>query len=694
MQPVKKAMQYNAKDRATARQLLPLVALGGGLAAGPAAALELGDLTVHSNLGQPLRASIAYALAPNEMLSNTCVSVNARGSTGGLPGIGPSSVSITESAIVITGQTVVREPLLGTRVTINCPYTPNLSREYMLFVDPPTVAAARANAGTPLARPEPARPVTARRTTPVETAPIGQSTRYRVQPGDTLGEIVRRIENRPMGLWPAVNRVFAANPEAFIDNDPNKLKAGSWLNIPSFDGAAPVVASAAAIPVATPVTVVESSATADAAAAAAVTAYDMTVTNESATTPDAAATSEATAAPAIDPTAADSTADLRPGDVILDTTATVETGETVAIPDTELEGPQTTSTSPNVQTQIVSTGSRSESTSLFAWLVGGGLAIIAALVLFGRRVRGRFGTTPVGPAAAEAMRRATDATDAVADEPDYDIDDDSPTEENLALDADLVTGSGLADGTDMDVAQDFGFAATTDLDIELPFEPEAAVTDHETDVLAPMHAGMESILESEVLPEDDDYDMSVIMDATQMPRPEEVTERDLHAVEVDADAGDETRGTDSYTISKEVDYDILEQDYEDELSATQALNMEIERAAAELAGDLEGDTAQIEQEAPTVEMPSDDATVEMPSDERTSEKPLATVTELDATAEMPRRDDTDATELMEAGSDPNDTAAVTVNMTSDEATAEMPVANDDDTAEMEIEGGRVDTKRG
>ena len=43
---VTKAKQFDAKDRATTRTLLPLVALGGGLAAAPAGALELGDLTV------------------------------------------------------------------------------------------------------------------------------------------------------------------------------------------------------------------------------------------------------------------------------------------------------------------------------------------------------------------------------------------------------------------------------------------------------------------------------------------------------------------------------------------------------------------------------------------------------------------------------------------------------------------------
>ena len=88
------------------RTLLPIVALGGGLAATPAAALELGELTVHSNLGQPLRASIAYALAPNEMLSTTCVSIGSP--TSGLPGIGGTTISITERAIIIAGNASIR----------------------------------------------------------------------------------------------------------------------------------------------------------------------------------------------------------------------------------------------------------------------------------------------------------------------------------------------------------------------------------------------------------------------------------------------------------------------------------------------------------------------------------------------------------------------------------------------------------
>ena len=657
----------DAKERTTLRTVLPLVALGGGLATAPASALELGELTVQSHLGQPLRASIAYALAPNEMLSDTCVAVGAGRSTGGLPAIGRNTVNITDRAIVITGDAAIREPILGTRVTINCPYTPNLSREYMLFVDPAGVASqqAAAAAALPVARPAAApqaiveNRAVVRNT--VNDVPIGQSTRYQVQPGETLSEIVGRIENRSVTLWPAVNAVFAANPDAFIDNDPNRLKAGSWLTIPGLDGTAPIVAaaspSASSIPAEEPVVPDNAETLTEVVVPVEpVATYDPAAFDES-------ATSLTEAAPVTD-----NTDDLKPANIALDDVPASPVA-TIDIPDTALEGPQTRSSSPNVPTAIISTGARSESTSTLMWLAGLGLAFIAALLLFGRRFRDRFASTTVGPVATkrEAQQpEPSDAFDAVAD---YDIDDDSPTDENLALDADLIIGTGLQDGVDVDVAQDFGFAATTELDIELPFEPEASAPVGDTDIIPPITNNMESILESEVLPEDDDYDMSIIMDATKMPQPEDVTERDLQAVAVDAmqDDGD----TSEFTISQESDYDLLEQDYEEELTATQALNLEIERAAAELAKDFN----------------------ETGDDEKTTAMPVAEDPRPGhATAELPARNG-EATAEFEASYDPGDTNAVTVNMAHDDNTTEMPVANDDETVEMDVEGGKVDTRR-
>ena len=122
------------------KTLLPLLAVGGSLAAGPAAAIELGDATVQSQLGQPLRASIAFALAPKEQLSESCISLGPGQS--GLPGIGQASISIAGGALLLRGSTPIREPLIATNVVISCPSAAHLSREYMMFIDPAGVTAA------------------------------------------------------------------------------------------------------------------------------------------------------------------------------------------------------------------------------------------------------------------------------------------------------------------------------------------------------------------------------------------------------------------------------------------------------------------------------------------------------------------------------------------------------------------------
>jgi hypothetical protein len=634
VKPVANENSIDEKDRVNARSLLPLVALGGGLAAAPVNALELGELTVHSSLGQPLRASIAYALAPSETLSESCVTINASRSATGLPGIGGNTVTITSRAIVITGTRAVREPMLGTAVTINCPYTANLSREYMLFLDPGAISEARSEKTIPTPV-QPAMPRTATSAASAKPAtasdvPIGQATRYRVQPGDTLYDIARRIENRSIALSPAVNRIHAMNPDAFINGDVNLLKAGSWLAIPSFDGATAIIgptADTADVPAGTRTGIEPIDTFVPAAHVETATVYDPVSLGKSAFTP------------LEEPAIADSTADLKPGDVILDGMI-LDAAERVVIPDTELEGPQTASTSPNVPTAIIDTGTPTESTSLLTWLIGSGLALTAALLLFGRRLRALFGSKLVGPNATRSAVREHLRTEKAGDASDgHAIDDESPPAENIALDA------RLQQDVDIDLVQDFDFAATAELDFELPFEPETPLHDDDADILPPRLANTASILDSEVLREEekdeeqeDYYEMSVITDATRMPLPEDATERDLKAVAVES--GNAGENSESVTIIQEADYEILEQDYEDELSATQVLHLEIERAAAELASGLND---------------SGDGSV------------------TPATTE---------------GRD--DTTAVTINMSLEDGTADLAVANDDEHVSLNVGNRKLD----
>tara|TARA_R110002096_G_scaffold6305_11_gene29323 strand:+ start:17835 stop:19760 length:1926 start_codon:yes stop_codon:yes gene_type:complete len=623
------------------RNLPAIVAVGGSLAAFPVAALELGDVTVQSRLGQPLRASIAYALAPNEQISKSCVSLRPAGSASGLPGVGNATLSVSNGVIMLSGTSAMREPMVSAHVVVNCPYSPNLSREYMLFIDPATPnyeAVATTQQVTPAAEPVAVTPAVRQpQPRPAVRKDIGPAADYRVQPGDSLSAIAARIQNRPVGLWPAVNAIFAANPHAFMNNDPNQLKAGSVLSIPSFDGNAAIVAAEVFEPVA---------------------ASSATATPSVTATPDVVvetpAVAEATPEPAVAPLT-ETSGDLLPGDVVVSDNpfvAPVAANENTVIPDTQLAGPTTNSTSPNVPTAIIRTSSAASdgtaTPSWILWLAGSGIALIIGLLMFGRRFRGETDTAPLAPVVdAAPRRRSTDLETSDTENletvgVDYDLTDESPTEENLALDADVVIGTGLEVNEDSSI-EDFGFAAPSDVDIELPFEPVASDTG-ETDILSPMHAREQSILMEEVLPEDDDYDMSVIVDATKMPQPEEVTKRDLQAVVVEAE--DETIMSGGYTIDKEIDYKVLEQDYEDELTATQALNKEIARAAAEL-------TQQIETGA-------DD-------NDETAALPLASVTELDITTEMPAQNDDDS-----SLDDTSVTEEITVNEAADDATVEMP----------------------
>ena len=610
------------------RSLPAIVAVGSSLAGLPAAALELGPLTVHSGLGQPLRASIAYVLAPNEQLASNCVALRRGVSRSGLPGIGAATLNVTKGVISLTGGRPVLEPMVSAHIVITCPYAPKFSREFLTFIDPAQTlvyeqaaiwqqtnsAAAPTTMNVPSGHPEGTRhPEGTSQSTIAASPPVREeidaSTSYLVRTGDSVSSIVLRIRNNSVSLWPAVNAIVDANPDAFVNNDPNQLIAGNWINIPSFDGNVAIVADAAPLIVAP--TVVEP------------VAEDPTIVE-----------SEVVEPTAIEPV-------LRAADVhAYDTLAVVETGDTTSdlmpgdiVLDAQLEGLANASSSPSVPTVIITPKADVDkgfaAANWLLWLAGGSIASILGLFIFRRRYRND--DAPVAPVADQPNRprygdsRSEETTSVAANGVDFDLTDESPTEENLVLDADLVSGTGLEDSSASAISQDFGFAATTELDIELPFETIAPLS-AKTDIMPLVRIDEQSILDSEVMPEEeDDYDMSVIVDATKIPQPEDVTERDLKAVEVAID--DDTVIARDYSINKEVDFQAIEQDYEDEMTATQALNEEIARAATEIAlnkddgGDVSDD---------------DDATVQSPT---------SVAEQLDITAEMPAENDDDTVEM-------------------------------------------------
>ena len=671
----------------TSKVALPaLVAAGGGLAIGSAAALELGELQVQSTLGQPLRASIAYALSPNEIIDDRCVSVRAGGRD--LPGLQNASIRVSKGVISITGGSPVMEPMLSANIVVDCPYSAHVSRNYMLFIDPqerpavaarqPAVAAVPANAPARRAAPAP-RPAQA-------ATPIATESRYRVQPGDSLSGIVRRLEGLDASSSAAMAAIVVANPGAFIDGDPNRLKAGSLLDIPSFAGNAGAVAEIAPEPAQEEVYDDSEASTAsadlyqgaetlqpDASRQIPATEFLPAVTQSADPQTNDVATGSADASTAVTDEPAEEVdyssayKDLVAGDVVIDEAAAADAAPA------EPAAPPARVVKPSAGTRIV--GSPEPAGSPWNWLLWAAIALISAFgsyLVFWPRLRELFGSKPVGaderiPPQAERVapimvpesEMTVQEIKPTYDNVDFDLSDDSPTEENLALDADLIEGTGLEDSDDADVNRDFGFAATMDLDLELTEAAAAEDPAPETDIIPPPERPEEDlIVSSEVLPEDDadDYDISMVVDATKMPDPAEVTERDLRAVPLD-DTG-QTLINDDYTIVDEVGQDILEKDYEDELSATQLLHAEIEKAASELAESIGEDDPT---EVATLDDEDDNSGRIVGAEDDTSiEMQLTNLSELDLTA------------TLEAQNDDDGDLDITATIEADDKTIEMP----------------------
>ena len=679
----------------TSKAALPvLVAAGGGLVVGSAAALELGELQVQSTLGQPLRASIAYALSPNEIIDDRCVAVRAGGRD--LPGLHNASVRVSKGVISITGGSPVMEPMLSANIVVNCPYSAHVSRDYLLFINPqerPVTVARQARPAAAAVTTPVRRATPATRPAPVST-PVSEGSRYQVQPGDSLSGIVRRLETGSVTSTTAMAAVLETNPTAFINGDPDRLKAGSWLDIPSFSGA---VAAAPPAPAAQPqddlAAVTETSAgganlyqgaeVLEPDASRQIPATDFLPEVSEADTPETIETvsdtteADATDAVADQPASTETDysaayADLVAGDVVVD--------EPVATDPAPVEPAAAAATArvvkPSAGTRIV--GSPEPAGFSWNWLIWAAVALISAFgayLMFWPKLRERFGSRPVGedervpprtehvaPISVPESEMTVQEIKPTYDNVDFDLSDDSPTEENLALDADLVDGTGFDDSEDVDVNRDFGFAATMDLDMELPETPETQDAEPETDIIPPPERPEDLIVSSEVLPEEDEdeYDISMVVDATKMPDPAEVTERDLMAVPID-DTG-QTRINDDYTIVDEIAQDILEQDYEDELSATQLLHAEIEKAASELAETIgEDEPTEVASLDEDDEFDDNAGKIVGSEDDTSIEMQLTNLSELDLTATLEAQND-----------DVSDDLDVTANIEADDKTVEMP----------------------
>ncbi len=245
----------NFKKRAAA------VAVASCLSFAPwlAEAAGLGKITVLSGLGQPLRAEIelnasraelagmSARLAPQSAFREAGIdyasslydlrfSIEKR--SNGMP------------VLKVTSAKPVNDPFMDFLVELNWPAGPTV-REYTFLLDPPEVAARAA--GRPVSSAE-ARVVetvrgpaaapattTVRSETPrpaavapraTESKKPGEQGTHLVQQGETLRKIAGETKYDGVSLEQMLVGLFKKNPDAFIGDNINRLKAGAILNVP------------------------------------------------------------------------------------------------------------------------------------------------------------------------------------------------------------------------------------------------------------------------------------------------------------------------------------------------------------------------------------------------------------------------------------------------------------------------------
>lgn len=270
------ALNTNPKTIRRTRHALSAVAAATlALAASSSWALGLGRLAVQSALGENLRAeiditsmtpeeasSLRVRIAPAEAYRASGVDYNAV-----LQG---TQVSVVRRAdgrpyLRLTSDRVVQEPFVDVILEVTWS-SGRLVREYTLLLDPPgstRMATAPAPApvppaispapAAPAAAPRAAPPVAAAPAAPAPAAPraaapapspaaaapaapraaAGNIDEYRVRPGDTLSRVAQRTQREGVSLDQMLVALFRTNPQAFIDENMNLLKAGSQLKVPS-----------------------------------------------------------------------------------------------------------------------------------------------------------------------------------------------------------------------------------------------------------------------------------------------------------------------------------------------------------------------------------------------------------------------------------------------------------------------------
>ncbi|MFE8645460.1 FimV/HubP family polar landmark protein [Sphingomonas sp. NCPPB 2930] len=253
-----------------------MLAVGGLVFAANASALALGRMTVQSALGEPLRAEIdvpeitdleadTLVLQPASAAAFRAAGVEYSPAMAGLQ-LSLARRTDGRSVVRVSGSRPVNDPFLEMLLEANW-NGGRISRNYTVLLDPPSnrataaapqiapqiaaaqqlpaappVAARAVPTPLPAAVPAPApapapiaeRPPAAPRAPAVaaEPRPSTGTSQVTVRPGDTAGRIAAANKPASVSLDQMLVALLQANPDAFVGNNVNRMRAGVVLDVP------------------------------------------------------------------------------------------------------------------------------------------------------------------------------------------------------------------------------------------------------------------------------------------------------------------------------------------------------------------------------------------------------------------------------------------------------------------------------
>ncbi|MFK8053089.1 MAG: FimV family protein [Woeseiaceae bacterium] len=218
------------------KKLVIAVAAALGIASAPSFALELGEIKVRSALGERLIAELP--LGGDEIVGRECFDVRSETFRANRNLV---NLTYNGKTLLIKTTRAVVDPVIDMTITAKCNGSAMLRREYTLFLNPsnrvselqrlPVFEARRPAVRLAQQRPLPNSTPQRSNRVVASRAPIGDAD-YLVMPGDSVSSIAIRRGATGKALWPMINQIVADNPKAFIDGNPDRLLAGATLALP------------------------------------------------------------------------------------------------------------------------------------------------------------------------------------------------------------------------------------------------------------------------------------------------------------------------------------------------------------------------------------------------------------------------------------------------------------------------------